>query len=103
MTWRSARPSNLAGSASRNFPKSAGVELLGRRELPEQGAEPAAQLGNAGVEKPFDRVAGLAKHPAVDRKARTFQREHESVRHFGRPFAEGSRCLRAVERAVDFD
>ena len=35
------------------------VEFLGRRELPEQGAEPVAQFGYAGVQKAFDGVAGL--------------------------------------------
>ncbi len=67
------------------------VEFLVRRELPEQGAELGAELGDAGIEKAIDGVAGLGQHAAIDGVARTFERENESVRHFGGPFAEGLR------------
>ena len=80
-----------------------GVEFFRRRELPEQGTETVAELGHAGIEKPLDRVAGLFEDAPVDGIARALEREHETRRHFARPFAKRRRGLRAVERAVDFD
>src|SRR6202035_5873656 len=62
-----------------------------------------AKLGDAGIEKALDRVACFFQDAPVDGKARTFEREHEILRHFARPFAERRRRLRAVERAVDLD
>src|SRR5579862_9043594 len=62
-----------------------------------------AQLGDAGIEKALDRVAGLPEHTPVRRKARPFQREHEARRYLTGPFAKRRRRLRAVERAVDLD
>src|ERR1700688_860504 len=62
-----------------------------------------AELGDAGIEKALDGVAGLLEHPTVDGKARALEREHEFLRHLARPFAERRRRLRAVERAVDLD
>src|SRR5579862_5015754 len=63
----------------------------------------AAKLGDAGIDKALDGVAGLLEHPPVDGKARAFERKHEILRHFARPFAERRRRLRAVKRAVDLD
>src|ERR1700686_5646908 len=62
-----------------------------------------AELGDAGIEKALDGVAGLLEHPTVDGKARALEREHEILRHLARPFAERRRRLRAIERAVDLD
>src|SRR5215471_2828530 len=79
------------------------VEFLVGRELPEQGAEPLAELSDARIEKTLDRVARLAEHPPVDGVARTFHGENEGLRNLGGPFAERRRRLRAVERAVDLN
>src|ERR1700675_2056829 len=62
-----------------------------------------AKLGDAGIEESLDRVAGLLEYAPVDGKARAFEREHEILRHFARPFAERRRRLRAIKRAVDLD
>src|ERR1700722_6042694 len=62
-----------------------------------------AKLGDAGIEKALDGVAGLFEHAPVDGKARAFEGEHEILRHLARPFAECCRRLRAVERAVYLD
>src|SRR5262249_2391321 len=64
------------------------VELLERRELPEQRAELAAELSDAGVEKPLDRLAGLHEHAAVGDEPRSLDGEHKIWRHLARPFAE---------------
>src|SRR6202035_894080 len=62
-----------------------------------------AEFGDAGIEKALDRVACFFQYAPVDGKARTFEREHEILRHLARPFAERRRRLRAVERAVALD
>ena len=67
------------------------------------GGRDGCELGHAAVEEALDRVAGFLEHAAVGRIARALDREHEAVRHLARPFAEGRRRLRAVERAVDLD
>ena len=102
-TWRSVWPSNVSGSSFEEFSEIRRIEFLGRRELPEQGAEMLAELGHAGIQKAFDGIAGLGEHAAVHRKTRTFQREHEAVRHLARPLAKRRRRLRAIESAVDLD
>ena len=79
------------------------IEFLVRRELPEQGSKPRPQLGHAGLEKSFDRVAGLRQHAPVYGVARSLHRKHETVRHFGSPLAKCRRCLGAIEGAVDLD
>ena len=79
------------------------VEFLGRRELPEHGAEPVAELEHAGVVEMLDGVAGLRQHAAVGGEARALHREHEAVGHLARPFAKALRLLRAVVGAVDLD
>src|SRR6202040_1108027 len=80
-----------------------GVEFFGRRKLPEQRPEMRAKLGDAGIEEALNGVAGFLEHPAVGRKARPLDGEHEAWRHLARPFAERRRRLRAVERAVGLD
>ncbi len=79
------------------------VEFLGRRELPEHGAEPVAQFEHASIVEMLDGIAGLRQHAAVGGEARPLHREHESIRHFARPFAKALRFLRAVIGAVDLD
>ena len=79
------------------------IKLFMRRKLPEQRAEFRTQFGNAGFEKAFDRVAGFRQHTAIDRVTRPFQREHEIVRYFRRPFAVRLGRLRRIERAIDLD
>jgi hypothetical protein len=66
----------------------AGIEFFGRRELPEQGAETIAEFHNAGIQEPFDRVAGFLEHAPVGGKAR---------------FAKSRRRLRAIECAVNLN
>src|SRR5690348_9975200 len=79
------------------------LELLERRELPEQRPEPVAELGHARADEALDRIAGLAQHPAVGREAGGLDREHEAVRHLARPLAEAFWLLRAVIGGVDLD
>src|SRR6187397_2304758 len=79
------------------------IELLVRRELPEQGTKPCSELSHAGLEKSSDRVAGFRKYTPVHGIARPLDRKHEAVRYFRRPFAKRRRGLGAVEGAVDFD
>src|SRR5580693_919996 len=79
------------------------VEFLGRRELPEYGAEAVAEFEHAGIVKPLHGIAGLRQHAAVGGKARAFQREHKAVGHLARPLAKTLRLLRAVIGAVDLD
>src|SRR5260370_16319932 len=71
------------------------VELLGRRELPEHGAEAVAELQHAGIVEMLDGIAGLRQHPAVGGKARALDREHKTVGDLARPFAHSLRLLRA--------
>ena len=84
-TWRSVWPSNVVRQQIEKAAEIGFVEFLVRRELPEQGAELAAQFGDAGVEKALDRIARLGEHAAIDRVARTFQGKHEAVRHLRPP------------------
>src|SRR5262249_51090845 len=75
------------------------IEFLEGSELPEEGAEPAAQLCHARVEKALDRVPGLREHAAINRIARALHRKNEILRNFGSPFAKRGWCLCAIERA----
>jgi len=81
----------------------AGIEFFGGRELPEQGAETIAEFGHAGIQKPFDRVAGLLKHAPVGGKARPFEREDKAGGNLARPFVKRRRRLRAIECAVNLN
>jgi hypothetical protein len=96
----------VAGFRRQQFEELAetgGIEFFGRRELPKQRPEPVAELEHAAVEKALDRVAGVRKLTPVGGKARPFDRKHETVRYRRRPFAEGRRRLRTIERGVDLD
>src|ERR1700733_3821138 len=62
-----------------------------------------AELRHTGIEEPLDRVAGVTQRAPINGKTRTFEREHEAFGNLDRPFPEGGRRLRAVERAVDLD
>ena len=64
------------------------VEFLEWRELPEQRAEPVAELHHAGLEKVLDGIASLRQHTAVGREARALHGENESVGHLAGPFAK---------------
>ena len=79
------------------------VELLGRRELPQQGTEPVAELGHAGIEEALDRVRAFGQHPAVGGEAGGLHGEQEAVRRLARPFAECFGLLRAVIGRIDLD
>ncbi|MNT89659.1 hypothetical protein D3C72_2304300 [compost metagenome] len=46
------------------------IELLGRRELPDQRTQLGTQLGDAAVDKAFDRFARFRQHAPVGGKAR---------------------------------
>jgi len=85
------------------FSKIRLVEFLGRRELPQDRAEPVTQFQHAGIVKPLDGIAGLRQRPAIGGEARPLQREHKTVRHLARPFAKAFRLLRTIIGAVDFD
>ncbi len=102
-TWRSVWPSKVFGSRSRKAPKSASSYFLCGANCQSRGPSFGPEFGDAGLQKARDRVAGFRQHPAVDRVARAFQREHEAVRHFRRPFAISLRRLRRIEGAVDLD
>ena len=102
-TWRSLRPSNFSGSNSRNAAKSAGSNFLNGANCQSRGPSLSPSSVHAGAEEALDRFAGLVEHAAVGDEARALDGEHEAVRHLARPFAEGRRRLRAVERAVDLD
>ena len=102
-TWRSARPSNFAGSNSRNLPKSASSNFLYGVNCQSSGPSRAPSSVTPESRKALDRVAGFRQHAPVHRVARAFQRKDKVVRHLRRPFAEGRRRLRAVEGAVDLD
>ena len=79
------------------------LEFLGRRELPQQGPEPVAQLGHAGIEETGDRFAGIAEFAPMGDEPRPLDREHEILRNLARPLAIGRGRLGAVEGAVDLD
>ena len=79
------------------------IEFFRRSELPEQGAELAAEFGDARLQKSRDRRASAAEFTPVRGVARTLQREDEVVRRFRCPTRERLRLLRAVVGAVDFD
>jgi len=64
-TWRSGKPSCFSGRSSRNVAEVRLIEFFGRRELPEQGAEPVAKLGHAGIEEALDGIRALGQHAAV--------------------------------------
>src|SRR5207237_9374285 len=80
------------------------VECLERRELPQEGAELAAEFGEAAAEKPLDTRPGLGEIAAALRHiTRPLQRKDEILRRLVMPFLEARRCLRPVESAVDLD
>src|SRR6478752_899638 len=79
------------------------IEFLEWSELPEQGAEPVAQLCHASLEEILDRLAGFGEHPAIGGEARALNGEDKPVRRLARPFAEGLRLLRAIKGGVDFN
>ena len=83
--------------------KVGGVELLGRRELPQDRPQPVAQLGDARLEKKAKRLAGLGQHALLHHVARALDRKHEPVRHLLAPLGEGGRRLRPVKGAIDLD
>ena len=102
-TWRSVRPLNVAGSSSRKPPKSASSNFLNGANCQSRGpslspSSVTPELRNRSIE-----FAGFLQHAAVGDEPRSLDGEHEAVRHLARPFAEGRRRLRAVERAVDLD
>ena len=49
-----------------------GIELLGRRELPQDRSELVAEFGHARTEEALDRFAGFRQHPPVGREAFAF-------------------------------
>ena len=79
------------------------LEFLAGMKLPKDGPELCLQLQHAARKKAPDGVAGFGQHPAMSRKARRLEREHEIIRRLGRPFAKALAFLRAVEGAVDLD
>ena len=80
-----------------------GIELLIRRHLPEDRPELRAQLANATVEEPFDRLRRFAQIFALHRRARRLHRELKAVWCCRRPFFEGCGRLCAIKRGVDLD
>ncbi len=81
-----------------------GIELLGRRELPENRTEHAAELASAPAPGTcsIDLPASPSTLPVGD-EAAGLQREDETIRHVGCPFGKGLRLLRTVIGAVDLD
>ena len=93
-SWAAMRGS-AAKSAASNFFVGGNCHSSGPRRSPSSITP--------GLEELLDRFAGLGELAAMGRVARCLDREDEAVRHLARPFAEGRRCLGAIERAVDLD
>jgi len=70
-----------------------GLELLRRRELPEDRAEMVAELGQSLRQEFLHRLAAVGQHLAVRRETVRLEREDEPIGHLGRPFGKGLRLL----------
>ncbi len=79
------------------------VERCERRELPEDGAELVAKLGQSRGKESLDEIAGLGEHLALGDEARTLQREDETVRRGVGPLPEALGRLQPVMGGVDLD
>ena len=102
-TWRRCWPLNVSGSSSRKPPKSASSNFLNGANCQSRGPSLSPSSVTPELRNRLIEFAGLPEHAAVGDEARSLDGEHEAVRHLARPFAEGRRRLRAVERAVDLD
>lgn len=80
-----------------------GIEFFGRRELPKNRSELLPKGEQAAIQECLYRGVRVSKQLAVRGHAMRLHREDEVLRHFRGPAAEYFGCLRAIERAVDFD
>ena len=103
MTWRSVRPSCVLGEQAEEALDLGRHEPLGAGELPQDRPELRSHFRQPALEEARDRLGAGGQVLAVDAIAARLDREHEAVRRLVRPLAEGGRCLRPIERAVDLD
>ncbi len=94
LAWRASidvvelPPVKRLGKMVEKFGEIGRVEFLEGRELPQHRPELRPQLGEAGVEKALDEVAGVGEHLCLRDKPRAFDGEDEIFRCRLRPFAK---------------
>src|SRR5262249_9648797 len=80
-----------------------GIELLAGHELPVDGPQPVAQLGQALADEAPDAVARARQLPAIGAIARSFDQENEAPGGLVPPFRPTRRPEQGIVGAVDLD